>query len=159
MTYLGLCFEPSHKIIRKQIACIMFGYNHLQFLFLVGMVLCTVLTQSLSTVRTEKEVLTFLSILFVLKYKQALFSRCCLTYYCSLQSGHISFYFPGSKSIFTGDTLFSLSCGKLFEGTPAQVIMMTYVSCKVTILFHLLFSVHILLPVSTCVQVPLVIHI
>ncbi|KAG9141317.1 hypothetical protein Leryth_001788 [Lithospermum erythrorhizon] len=35
--------------------------------------------------------------------------------------GHISFYFPGSKSIFTGDTLFSLSCGKLFEGTPEQM--------------------------------------
>ncbi|KAL8098181.1 hypothetical protein AgCh_031085 [Apium graveolens] len=36
--------------------------------------------------------------------------------------GHISFYFPGFGSVFTGDTLFSLSCGKLFEGTPEQVI-------------------------------------
>ncbi|KAI3459785.1 hypothetical protein Pfo_016448 [Paulownia fortunei] len=36
--------------------------------------------------------------------------------------GHLSFYFPGSKSIFTGDTLFSLSCGKLFEGTPQQML-------------------------------------
>lgn len=35
--------------------------------------------------------------------------------------GHISFYFPGSGVIFTGDTLFSLSCGKLFEGTPEQM--------------------------------------
>ncbi|KAI4324345.1 hypothetical protein L6164_023892 [Bauhinia variegata] len=35
--------------------------------------------------------------------------------------GHISFYFPGSGAIFTGDTLFSLSCGKLFEGTPHQM--------------------------------------
>ncbi|XP_059632945.1 probable hydroxyacylglutathione hydrolase 2, chloroplastic isoform X3 [Cornus florida] len=35
--------------------------------------------------------------------------------------GHISFYFPGSRAIFTGDTLFSLSCGKLFEGTPEQM--------------------------------------
>ncbi|MQM09394.1 hypothetical protein Taro_042266 [Colocasia esculenta] len=35
--------------------------------------------------------------------------------------GHISYYFPGSGAIFTGDTLFSLSCGKLFEGTPEQV--------------------------------------
>jgi len=35
--------------------------------------------------------------------------------------GHISFYFPGARAIFTGDTLFSLSCGKLFEGTPEQV--------------------------------------
>lgn len=37
------------------------------------------------------------------------------------EAGHISFYFPGSGAIFTGDTLFSLSCGKLFEGTPEQV--------------------------------------
>ncbi|KAL6548773.1 Glyoxalase 2-5 [Orobanche gracilis] len=36
--------------------------------------------------------------------------------------GHIGFYFPGSKSIFTGDTLFSLSCGKLFEGTTQQML-------------------------------------
>ncbi|CAA2988597.1 probable hydroxyacylglutathione hydrolase 2, chloroplastic [Olea europaea subsp. europaea] len=36
--------------------------------------------------------------------------------------GHISFHFPGSKSIFTGDTLFNLSCGKLFEGTPQQML-------------------------------------
>ncbi|CAM8994697.1 unnamed protein product [Rhodiola kirilowii] len=35
--------------------------------------------------------------------------------------GHISFYFPGAGAIFTGDTLFSLSCGKLFEGTPEQM--------------------------------------
>jgi hydroxyacylglutathione hydrolase len=35
--------------------------------------------------------------------------------------GHISFYFPGSKLIFTGDALFSLSCGKLFEGTAQQM--------------------------------------
>jgi hydroxyacylglutathione hydrolase len=35
--------------------------------------------------------------------------------------GHISFYFPGSGAVFTGDTLFSLSCGKLFEGTPHQM--------------------------------------
>ena len=45
--------------------------------------------------------------------------------FCSLLllPGHISFYFPGSGVIFTGDTLFSLSCGKLFEGTPEQVIL------------------------------------
>lgn len=49
---------------------------------------------------------------------------CHLTY-SSSQSGHISFYFPGSKSVFTGDTLFSLSCGKLFEGTPQQVFVLT----------------------------------
>ncbi|CAA7027294.1 unnamed protein product [Microthlaspi erraticum] len=36
--------------------------------------------------------------------------------------GHISLYFPGSRAIFTGDTLFSLSCGKLFEGSPKQML-------------------------------------
>ncbi|CAK8575799.1 unnamed protein product [Lathyrus sativus] len=36
--------------------------------------------------------------------------------------GHISFYFPGSGAIFTGDTLFSLSCGKIYEGTPEQML-------------------------------------
>ncbi|CAN8295363.1 unnamed protein product [Cochlearia groenlandica] len=36
--------------------------------------------------------------------------------------GHISFYFPGARAAFTGDTLFSLSCGKLFEGTPEQML-------------------------------------
>ncbi|KAK1294927.1 putative hydroxyacylglutathione hydrolase 2, chloroplast [Acorus calamus] len=36
--------------------------------------------------------------------------------------GHISYYFPGAKVIFTGDTLFSLSCGKLFEGSPQQML-------------------------------------
>ncbi|KMZ59592.1 Hydroxyacylglutathione hydrolase [Zostera marina] len=36
--------------------------------------------------------------------------------------GHISYYFPKSKVIFTGDTLFSLSCGKLFEGSPEQML-------------------------------------
>lgn len=35
--------------------------------------------------------------------------------------GHISFYFPKSGAIFTGDTLFSLGCGKLFEGSPEQM--------------------------------------
>lgn len=35
--------------------------------------------------------------------------------------GHISYYFPGCGAIFTGDTLFSLSCGKLFEGNPEQM--------------------------------------
>ncbi|XP_020597933.1 probable hydroxyacylglutathione hydrolase 2, chloroplastic isoform X2 [Phalaenopsis equestris] len=36
--------------------------------------------------------------------------------------GHVSFYFPGCGAIFTGDTLFSLSCGKLFEGSPGQML-------------------------------------
>ncbi len=31
---------------------------------------------------------------------------------------HLCFYIPVLKSIFTGDALFSLGCGRLFEGTP-----------------------------------------
>ena len=36
-------------------------------------------------------------------------------------SGHISFYFYKQESIFTGDTLFSLGCGRIFEGTYSQM--------------------------------------
>jgi hydroxyacylglutathione hydrolase len=36
-------------------------------------------------------------------------------------SGSISFYFPEIKALFCGDTLFSLGCGRLFEGTAAQM--------------------------------------
>ena len=32
-------------------------------------------------------------------------------------SGHISFYSKNEKTIFTGDTLFSYGCGRVFEGT------------------------------------------
>ena len=32
-------------------------------------------------------------------------------------SGHICFYFNKDKIAFTGDTLFSLGCGRIFEGT------------------------------------------
>ena len=35
--------------------------------------------------------------------------------------GHISYYFVNDKVIFTGDTLFSLGCGKIFEGTYEQM--------------------------------------
>ena len=35
--------------------------------------------------------------------------------------GHICFYFHKEKSVFTGDTLFSLGCGKIFEGTYIQM--------------------------------------
>ncbi len=31
--------------------------------------------------------------------------------------GHIAFYFKDEKTVFTGDTLFSLGCGRVFEGT------------------------------------------
>ena len=36
-------------------------------------------------------------------------------------SGHIAFHFFNDKKIFTGDTLFSLGCGKIFEGTYEQM--------------------------------------
>jgi hydroxyacylglutathione hydrolase len=41
-------------------------------------------------------------------------------------SGHIAYYFPASSpqepgNLFCGDTLFSGGCGRLFEGTPAQM--------------------------------------
>jgi len=35
--------------------------------------------------------------------------------------GHIAFYFKDEKIVFTGDTLFSLGCGKVFEGTYGQM--------------------------------------
>ena len=36
-------------------------------------------------------------------------------------SGHIAFYFKKEKIVFTGDTLFSLGCGRVFEGTYQQM--------------------------------------
>ncbi|MDB9936813.1 hydroxyacylglutathione hydrolase [Candidatus Pelagibacter sp.] len=35
--------------------------------------------------------------------------------------GHICFYFHKDKLVFTGDTLFSLGCGRIFEGTYSQM--------------------------------------
>ncbi len=35
--------------------------------------------------------------------------------------GHIAFHFPDSKLVFTADSLMALGCGRLFEGTPAQM--------------------------------------
>lgn len=35
--------------------------------------------------------------------------------------GHIAFHLPDEKLAFVGDTLFALGCGRLFEGTPAQM--------------------------------------
>jgi hydroxyacylglutathione hydrolase len=32
--------------------------------------------------------------------------------------GHIAYWLPESFALFSGDTIFSLGCGKLFEGTP-----------------------------------------
>ena len=36
-------------------------------------------------------------------------------------SGHICFYFIKEKIAFTGDTLFSLGCGRIFEGTYEEM--------------------------------------
>lgn len=35
--------------------------------------------------------------------------------------GHIAVHFPQATTLFCGDTLFSLGCGRLFEGTPEQM--------------------------------------
>ncbi|VEJ44591.1 hydroxyacylglutathione hydrolase [Bartonella vinsonii] len=36
--------------------------------------------------------------------------------------GALSYYFPEDALLFAGDTLFSLGCGRLFEGTPSQML-------------------------------------
>ena len=36
-------------------------------------------------------------------------------------NGHISFFFHKDKFVFTGDTLFSLGCGRIFEGTYQEM--------------------------------------
>lgn len=35
--------------------------------------------------------------------------------------GHIAYWFEADEALFCGDTLFALGCGRLFEGTPAQM--------------------------------------
>jgi hydroxyacylglutathione hydrolase len=35
--------------------------------------------------------------------------------------GHIAYFFKGDHKLFIGDTLFAMGCGRLFEGTPAQM--------------------------------------
>jgi len=35
--------------------------------------------------------------------------------------GHIAFYIKEAKAAFTGDSLMAFGCGRLFEGTPAQM--------------------------------------
>lgn len=36
-------------------------------------------------------------------------------------AGHIAYHFADQNVAFVGDTLFNLGCGRLFEGTPAQM--------------------------------------
>lgn len=35
--------------------------------------------------------------------------------------GHVSYWLPEANAVFVGDTLFSLGCGRLFEGTAQQM--------------------------------------
>lgn len=35
--------------------------------------------------------------------------------------GHVAFHFPTTGLLFTADSLMALGCGRLFEGTPAQM--------------------------------------
>ncbi len=38
-------------------------------------------------------------------------------------SGHLAYFFPADgPSVFSGDTLFAAGCGRLFEGSPAQMM-------------------------------------
>jgi len=34
--------------------------------------------------------------------------------------GHVAFHFPEDSTVFVGDALFALGCGRMFEGTPPQ---------------------------------------
>jgi hydroxyacylglutathione hydrolase len=36
-------------------------------------------------------------------------------------SGQVAYHFPGLPALFAADCLFSLGCGRIFEGTPAQM--------------------------------------
>lgn len=36
-------------------------------------------------------------------------------------AGHVCYHLPGEGLLFAADTLFALGCGRLFEGTPAQM--------------------------------------
>ena len=36
-------------------------------------------------------------------------------------AGHIAYHLPAAEVVFVGDTLFAMGCGRLFEGTPAQM--------------------------------------
>jgi hydroxyacylglutathione hydrolase len=35
---------------------------------------------------------------------------------------HVVYYFPSIRAVFTGDTMFSAGCGRLLEGTPADML-------------------------------------
>lgn len=35
--------------------------------------------------------------------------------------GHVAYFFPADGHVFVGDTLFSLGCGRMFEGSPEEM--------------------------------------
>lgn len=35
--------------------------------------------------------------------------------------GHLAFHLPAARAVFTADSLMAMGCGRLFEGTPAQM--------------------------------------
>ena len=35
--------------------------------------------------------------------------------------GHVAYWMPGAQALFSGDSLMAMGCGRLFEGTPAQM--------------------------------------
>jgi hydroxyacylglutathione hydrolase len=37
-------------------------------------------------------------------------------------SGHVAYYFPSLKAVFTGDTLFIAGCGRVFEGKAETML-------------------------------------
>ena len=37
-------------------------------------------------------------------------------------TSHMVYYFPAIRAVFTGDTLFSAGCGRMLEGTPAEML-------------------------------------
>ena len=49
-------------------------------------------------------------------------SRCKVIEVSGHTNGHVAYYFKEENVIFCGDTLFSLGCGRLFEGTPQQMV-------------------------------------
>tara|TARA_Y100000996_G_C22281155_1_gene544088 strand:- start:94 stop:678 length:585 start_codon:yes stop_codon:yes gene_type:complete len=54
------------------------------------------------------------------KWKNELFN-CEIMHIPGHTSGHISIYVKEINALFTGDTLFSLGCGRIFEGTYNQM--------------------------------------
>lgn len=37
-------------------------------------------------------------------------------------SGHVAYYIKSEKAVFTGDAMFCMGCGRVFEGTPEQML-------------------------------------